>query len=91
MDRKCFLKTSLVAAAATVASVAGAGQAFASPAQQAGETEGFDEIVDVVVVGSGLAGTVAAVAAAETGSTTLLLEKMDHPAFARADGCSAES
>ena len=50
MDRKCFLKTSLVAAAATVASVAGAGRAFASPAQQAGETEGFDEIVDVVVV-----------------------------------------
>ena len=77
MDRKCFLKTSLVAAAATVASVAGAGRAFASPAQQAGETEGFDEIVDVVVVGSGLAGTVTAVAAAEAGSTTLLLEKMD--------------
>lgn len=78
MDRKRFLKTSLVAAAATAASIAGAGQAFASPAQRADrEDESFDEVVDVIVVGSGLAGTVAAVTAAETGSTTLLLEKMD--------------
>lgn len=77
MDRKCFLKTSLVAAAATAASIAGVDQAFASPAQQSGENEGFDEIVDVIVVGSGLAGTVAAITAAEAGSTTLLLEKMD--------------
>lgn len=77
MDRKCFLKTSLVAAAATAASMAGAGRAFAATGQQDGEDEGFDEVVDVVVVGSGLAGTVAAVTAAEAGSSTLLLEKMD--------------
>ena len=77
MDRKCFLKTSLVAAAATAASIAGAGRAFAATGQQDGEDESFDEVVDVVVVGSGLAGTVAAVTAAEAGSSTLLLEKMD--------------
>lgn len=77
MDRKCFLKTSLIATVAAAASIAGADRAFAAPAQQDGEAEGFDEVVDVVVVGSGLAGTVAAVAAAEAGSTTLLLEKMD--------------
>lgn len=76
MDRKCFLKTSLVAAAAAITSIAGADQAFASPTQQSSE-EDFDEVVDVVVVGSGLSGTVAAITAAEAGSTTLLLEKMD--------------
>lgn len=77
MDRKCFLKTSLVAVAATAASLAGTGQAFAAPASHNDGEEGFDEIVDVVVVGSGLAGTVAAVTAAEAGSTTLLIDKMD--------------
>lgn len=77
MDRKCFLKTSLAAAAITAASITGADRAFASPAQQENGEEGFDEVVDVIVVGSGLAGTVAAIIAAEAGSTTLLLEKMD--------------
>lgn len=76
MNRKRFLQTSLVAAAAAAASIAGAGQAFASSAQQVDNEAVFDEVVDVIVVGSGLAGTVAAITAAEAGSTTLLLEKM---------------
>lgn len=37
----------------------------------------FDETFDVVVVGSGVAGTVAAIAAAENGSRVLLIEKMN--------------
>ena len=50
MDGKCFLKTSLVAAAATVASVAGAGRTFLACAQRAGRNRELDEIVGVVVV-----------------------------------------
>ncbi|WP_080798236.1 FAD-dependent oxidoreductase [Arabiibacter massiliensis] len=77
MDRKRFLQTGLVATAAAAASLVGIGQAFAAPETEKTGEEGFDEVVDVIVVGSGLAGTVAAVTAAEAGSTTLLLEKMD--------------
>ena len=37
----------------------------------------FDKVYDVIVVGSGVAGTIAAIAAAEKGSKVLLIEKMN--------------
>ena len=39
-------------------------------------SKGFDETFDVIVAGSGIAGTIAAIAAAEKGSRVLLIEKM---------------
>lgn len=79
MDRKTFLQAGLVGAATAVATLSGAARpAFAAEPTANAEGEGFDEVVDVVVVGSGLAGTVAAVAAAEAGAKTLLLEKMEY-------------
>ncbi|CEG26504.1 FAD-dependent oxidoreductase [Bacillus sp. B-jedd] len=38
----------------------------------------FDEMFDVIVIGSGLAGTIAALTAAEKGAKVALLEKMDY-------------
>ena len=37
----------------------------------------YDEVVDVIVVGSGVAGTIAAIKASENGSSVLLIEKMN--------------
>ena len=37
----------------------------------------FDEVYDVVVVGSGIAGTMAALVAAKNGAKTLLIEKLN--------------
>ncbi len=45
----------------------------------AGAGEGFDETVDVVVVGFGYAGAIAAVEAHDAGATVMLLEKMPNP------------
>ena len=47
------------------------------PAAAHSAAASFDETFDVVVVGSGVAGTVAAIAAAENGSRVLLIEKMN--------------
>ena len=41
--------------------------------------EGYDEIVDVVVVGFGYAGAVAAIEAHDAGASVMLLEKMPNP------------
>lgn len=38
----------------------------------------YDELFDVIVVGSGLSGTVAAITAAEKGNKVLMVEKMDY-------------
>ena len=77
MDRKQFLKTGLAAAVAAAA-MANPARAFADSARvDDPDEEGFDEIVDVIVVGSGLAATVAAVTSAEAKAQTLMLEKME--------------
>lgn len=52
----------------------GAGSVAAKPAST--PSPKWDETVDVIVVGSGVAGSVAAITAAEAGSQTLMLEKM---------------
>lgn len=40
------------------------------------KSQRFDEVFDVVVVGSGISGTIAAIRSAERGARTLLIEKM---------------
>lgn len=53
--------------------------AFETPVPKAARgTEQFEENYDVVVVGSGLAGVTAAVAAQEKGSSVLILEKLPY-------------
>lgn len=64
-SRRSFLKLSAASLAA----------AASSPIMAAGGPK-FDRTVDVIVVGSGVAGTIAAIAAAEKGSKVLLIEKM---------------
>ncbi len=54
----------------------GAGSAIAAPAAAPSSTPAWDETFDVIVVGSGVAGSCAAIAAAEQGSRTVVLEKM---------------
>ena len=49
---------------------------LASHTASAKETQKFDSVYDVIVVGSGVAGTIAAIAAAEKGASVLLIEKM---------------
>lgn len=51
----------------------------AHPAHAAPTNNKWDEEVDVIVVGTGIAGTIAAIAAAEKGSKVLMLEKMSFP------------
>ena len=49
---------------------------FIAEAQAADKAKAFDEEFDIIVVGSGVSGTMAAIAAAEKGSKVLLVEKM---------------
>lgn len=69
-SRRQLLRAAAFAAAAPAASLASA----ASPNEG---KPSFDEVYDVVVVGSGVAGTVAAIAAAEKGASVLMLEKLN--------------
>ena len=69
ISRRDFLRLAGVAAAAGVATMPGVREARAEDAQA------FDLEVDVVVVGSGAAGSVAALAAHEAGAKVALLEK----------------
>ena len=64
--RRKFLQTAAAAAAAAVS--AGGAQAQDKPS--------FDETFDIIVVGSGIAGAMAALSAAEQGAKVLMIEKM---------------
>lgn len=64
-SRRSFLKSSAIVLGVT-----------ASCLVHASEKKKFDETYDVIVVGSGVSGTIAAIAAAEKGSKVLLIEKM---------------
>lgn len=74
-SRRQFLTRSAGAALGAAALAPFAAQsAHAAPADRK-----WDEEVDVIVVGTGIAGTIAAIAAAEKGSKVLMLEKMSFP------------
>lgn len=49
---------------------------FGAHAASAKESQKFDAVYDVIVVGSGVAGTIATITAAEKGASVLLIEKM---------------
>lgn len=67
-SRRSLLKGAALAATAVLPA--------AARAAQASEPQ-FDEVFDVVVAGSGIAGTIAAIKAAESGARVLVLEKMN--------------
>ena len=67
LKRRSFLQGSLLAAA-----VIGSTPAVAAEAAK----PKFDESFDVIVVGSGIAGTMAALSAADKGANVLMIEKM---------------
>ena len=69
----------LTAAAISAAALPGAASA-------ALEVKKPDETFDIVVVGSGVAGTIAAITAAEGGARVLLVEKMNRLGAPRAFG-----
>lgn len=74
MDRRTFLKAGAVTATATALSVS----SIAPFVEAEEKTElQFDEIYDVIVVGSGLAGTTSAITAAEHGNKVLVVDKMN--------------
>jgi glycine/D-amino acid oxidase-like deaminating enzyme len=43
------------------------------------DTVDFDEIFDVIIIGYGFAGALAAITAADNGASVLLAEKAEHP------------
>jgi len=49
---------------------------FGAHTASARESQKFDSVYDVIVVGSGVAGTIATISAAEKGASVLLIEKM---------------
>lgn len=69
-NRRTFLQRS-------VAVAVGFGTAAGAQAEAEKEQIHFDEVYDVIVVGSGISGSLAALAAAETGDTVLLIEKLN--------------
>ena len=70
LTRRNFLRYGAAAAAVPVLS------SFASNAYAEENNIVFSEEYDVIVVGSGIAGTTAAIRAAELGNTVLVIEKM---------------
>ena len=76
MDRRSFLET--VSAAGAVAAAGIAGSTSLAIAEHVGEAQ-WDEEHDVVVVGAGAAGFMAAFAAQEQGADVVLLEKTGAP------------
>lgn len=74
MDRRTFLKAGAASAAVTALSVSSL-----APLVEAEETDEveFDEVFDVIVVGSGLAVTTSAITAAEQGNKVLVVDKMN--------------
>lgn len=69
-SRRHFLTTGIVTGTSLSASL----PTFAKPSENQPQ---FDEVFDVIVVGSGIAGTLAALCAAKHGSKTLLIEKLN--------------
>ena len=70
-SRRTFLKSGVLGAVAAVASPAVLAQKSVDS-----DKINWDKTFDVIVVGSGLAGFVAGVTAAEKGKNTIILEKM---------------
>src|SRR5215469_9907478 len=58
------------------AGISGAGHSVT--AETSSRPGGWDDAVDIVVVGSGFAGLAAAAAAASAGSSVMVIEKMAH-------------
>lgn len=70
-SRRHFLASGMAVGAGLTASLS----TFAKTANAS--TPAFDEVYDVIVVGSGIAGTMAALVAAKHGAKTLLIEKLN--------------
>lgn len=70
-SRRHFLASSMAAGAGLTASIS----TLAKSADA--QTPTFDEVYDVIVVGSGIAGTMAALSATKNGAKTLLIEKLN--------------
>ena len=66
VDRRSFLASGAAVGAVAIAQ---------TPAAQAAEAIGWDREVDVVVIGAGAGGLVAAIAAREKGASVLIVEK----------------
>src|SRR6266853_105377 len=66
IDRRSFLASGAAVGAAAIAEM---------PAAQAAEAIAWDREVDVVVIGAGAGGLVAAIAAREKGASVLIVEK----------------
>src|SRR5216683_6821237 len=66
IDRRSFLASGAAVGAVAIAE---------TPAAQAAEAIGWDREVDVVVIGAGAGGLVAAIAAREKGASVLIVEK----------------
>ena len=71
-------RRSFLGRAAAGLGLAGSGSLLV-PAAQAAEsaTPAFDAVYDIIVVGSGISGTMAALVAARSGAKTLLIEKLN--------------
>ena len=70
-------RRSFLSRAAAGLGLAGSGSLLVPAAQAAESGAAFDEIYDIVVVGSGISGTMAALVAARSGAKTLLIEKLN--------------
>ena len=73
-DRREFLQSGLLGTAAAGLTIASAGNTYAQAPLEALEPEATN-VVDVLVVGGGTAGHVAAIQAARAGAKTLLVER----------------
>lgn len=71
-SRRQFLTRSV--ASGVGLSVLGAQRVFAA---RKSSSQAFDEVYDVIVVGSGMSGTMAALVAAKAGARTLMIEKLN--------------
>ena len=75
MDRRDFMQTSIGAAGLAVAATTHTAMGSESPAKPTAATGAVTNKVDVLVVGGGTAGTIAAIQAGRAGAKTLLVER----------------